>query len=231
MGYDWHNEIRFYHAGLNREEKTETEKWLLHNTEAVLCATCALGMGVDKADVRTVIHRDCAPSVEAYLQESGRAGRDGEQSKAILLWGPDDEAAIERCKSNPYALSRLSVLLNYAKETKKCRRHSLLALLNYDSGGEVPENICCDICNPDCCNPTNIDQKEAGTKLREEDSVLEFFKKNKRRFTQVQAASVLAASKTIRWSQEEASLVISYLLKTNKLKRLTYFPWKNKITL
>ena len=73
MGYSWYREIRFYHAGLSREEKAAAEKWLLHNTEAVLCSTCAFGMGVDKADIRTVIHRDCAPSAEAYLQESGRA--------------------------------------------------------------------------------------------------------------------------------------------------------------
>ncbi|MCL2127999.1 MAG: RecQ family ATP-dependent DNA helicase, partial [Treponema sp.] len=86
-GIDWNNEIRFYHAGLSREEKAGVEKWFMGNSRAVLCATCAYGMGVDKADVRTVIHRDCAPSVEAYLQEAGRAGRDGAQSKAILLWG------------------------------------------------------------------------------------------------------------------------------------------------
>ncbi|MDR2079290.1 MAG: RecQ family ATP-dependent DNA helicase, partial [Treponema sp.] len=73
--FSWAREIRFYHAGLRREEKTEVEQWFFKNPEAVLLATCAYGMGVDKADIRTVIHRDCPPSVEAYLQESGRAGR------------------------------------------------------------------------------------------------------------------------------------------------------------
>jgi len=214
MGHAWHKEIRFYHAGLNREEKTEIEKWFLHNTEAVLCSTCALGMGVDKADIRTVIHRDCAPSVEAYLQESGRAGRDGKQSKAILLWGPDDETALARCKTG-----RLSVLLDYARNITNCRRHSLLALLNYDSGGEVPEKNCCDICD-----------KQANGGLREEASVLDFFRRNKRRYTQIQAASVLSSSETIRWSEEEASRVIGYLIKTKKLRRLQLFPWKDKIT-
>jgi ATP-dependent DNA helicase RecQ len=225
MGFDWHKEIRFYHAGLSREEKTAVENWLLKNTEAVLVSTCAFGMGVDKADVRTVIHRDCAPSVEAYLQESGRAGRDGEQSKAFLLWGPDDEAALARCKNSGKEqerkeadYNRLLNLINYAKDTMNCRRHALLEMLNYDSGGEVPENICCDVC-----------EKEASGILREEPSILEFFRKNKRRFTQVQAASVLAQNKTFRWSQEEASRTIGYLTKTKKLKRLTYFPWKDKI--
>jgi ATP-dependent DNA helicase RecQ len=219
MGYSWFSEIRFYHAGLSREEKAQTESWLLKNTEAVLCSTCAFGMGVDKADVRTVIHRDCAPSIEAYLQESGRAGRDGEQSKAILLWGPEDESAMLRAKTdmNKY---RLSQLLEYAQNTKTCRRHSLLSLLNFDSGGEVPEKNCCDVC-----------EKEASDKLREEFTVLDFFTRNKRRFTQVQAASVLSQSKTIRWSQDDASMVISNLLKKRKLRRIKWFPWRNKITI
>jgi ATP-dependent DNA helicase RecQ len=218
MGYGWHREIRFYHAGLDREEKTDTEKWLLHNTEAVLCSTCAFGMGVDKADVRTVIHRDCAPSVEAYLQESGRAGRDGEQSKAILLWGPEDEAAIARAKTSADK-NRLLALLHYARDTENCRRHSLLALLNYDANGEVPEKLCCDVC-----------EKEANGNLREESSILNFFRKNKRRFTQNEAASVLAKSETTRWSETDASAVIGYLIKTGKLRKTKKFPWKEKIT-
>jgi ATP-dependent DNA helicase RecQ len=176
-------------------------------------------MGVDKADVRTVIHRDCAPSVEAYLQESGRAGRDGEQSKAILLWGPEDESAMLRANTDAAKL-RLQALLNYAKDTKNCRRHSLLSLLNFDSGGEVPEKLCCDVC-----------EKEASDKLREEISIMEFFRKNKRRFTQVQAASILSQSETIRWSQDDASMVIGYLIKIGRLKRIKWFPWKGKITI
>ena len=218
MGYDWHREIRFYHAGLEREEKAETEKWLLHNTEAVLCSTCAFGMGVDKSDVRTVIHRDCAPSVEAYLQESGRAGRDGKQSRAILLWGPEDETTLARTKTEAYR-SRLSALLRYARDTEKCRRHSLLALLDYDANGEVPQKLCCDVC-----------ENEASGELREEKSILDFFRRNKRRFTQDEAASVLAESETIRWSEENASQVISYLIKTGRLRKTGKFPWKNKLT-
>ena len=224
MGYEWHKEIRFYHAGLSREEKTEVEKWLLHNTEAVLCSTCAFGMGVDKADVRTVIHRDCAPSVEAYLQESGRAGRDGNQSRAVLLFGPDDEQALLRATSEA-AKTRLAALLNYAKDNKNCRRHSLISMLNYDSGGEVPEKLCCDV----CCSENNS-ENEASTNLREESSVLKFFRRNKRRYTQSEAVSLLAENKKIRWSEEDASRVISYLLKTGKLKKHKFFLWRNKIT-
>ena len=192
----------------------------------MLISTCAFGMGVDKADIRTVIHRDCAPSVEAYLQESGRAGRDGGQSKAFLLWGPDDEAVLARYGSGELTprkeaeRGRITALLNYAKDTGNCRRHSLLKMLNYDSGGEVPEGICCDVC-----------EKEADDIMREEPSVLNFFKKNKRRFTRNEAAAVLAHNKTFRWSQEEASQTLSYLIKTGKLKVSGGLFWKNKLTI
>jgi ATP-dependent DNA helicase RecQ len=218
MGYSWYKEVRFYHAGLNKEEKTAAEKWFLNNKEAVLCATCAYGMGMDKADVRTVIHRDCAPSVEAYLQESGRAGRDGEQSMAILLWGPDDETALTLRKEADY--KRLSAMLNYARDVNQCRRRSLLSMLNFDSGGEVPEKNCCDVC-----------EKKAYTRLREESSVTNFIRRNKRRFTFDEAASVLADSKTVQWSEENASRVIGHLIKTKKLRRLNGFPWKGKLTI
>ncbi|MDR2730109.1 MAG: RecQ family ATP-dependent DNA helicase [Treponema sp.] len=218
MGMIWRNEIRFYHAGLSREEKTQTEKWFMTNTEAVLCATCAYGMGVDKADVRTVIHRDCAPSVEAYLQEAGRAGRDGEQSHAILLWGPDDDTSLARAGGNENR-NRIQQLLSYARDTDHCRRHSLLTLLNYDSSGEVPEYNCCDIC-----------EKRPSKKLREEDTIIRFFRKNKRRFTCDEAASVLSNAKTIRWSSDEASHVITMLIKSGKLKKINNFLFKNKIT-
>jgi len=219
MGLSWSNEIRFYHAGLSREEKAGVEKWFINNPEAVLCATCAYGMGVDKADVRTVIHRDCAPSVEAYLQEAGRAGRDGGQSSAFLLWGPEDEASLSRAKTEADK-SRVSALLRYARDTTHCRRHSLLSLLNYDSGGEVPEKLCCDVC-----------EKKASAVLREETTVLTFFQKNKRRYTPEKAATILASSKPLHWQEEEASAVINYLIKDGKLKKCKRFPWKNKITL
>jgi ATP-dependent DNA helicase RecQ len=216
MKLSWHNQIRFYHAGLSREEKTAVEKWFMHNSEAVLCATCAYGMGVDKADVRTVIHRDCAPSVEAYLQEAGRAGRDGAQSRAYLLWGPEDTLARAR---SPEDRKRLEALLLYARDAGHCRRQALLAMLDYDSNGEAPEKLCCDVC-----------ENRASVNLREEESLLDFFRRNKRYFNRNEAAAVLAESETINWSEEEASMAIAYLVKAEKLKKCGRFLWKDKIT-
>jgi ATP-dependent DNA helicase RecQ len=217
MGMDWHNEIRFYHAGLSREEKSDVEKWFMGNSRAVLCATCAYGMGVDKADVRTVIHRDCAPSVEAYLQESGRAGRDGSQSRAILLWGPDDEIKLRRARTEADRL-RLSVLLDYARNITQCRRQSLLKMLNFDGNGESPETQCCDVC-----------EHEASAALREESAVLDFFRRNKRCYSVNEAAGILARSKSHFWSEADAKQVISHLLAVGRLKESKSPLWKGTV--
>jgi ATP-dependent DNA helicase RecQ len=218
MGMDWHNEIRFYHAGLSREEKSDVEKWFMGNSRAVLCATCAYGMGVDKADVRTVIHRDCAPSVEAYLQESGRVGRDGSPSKAILLWGPDDTISLRRARTEADRL-RLSGLLDYARDITQCRRQALLKMLNYDGNGESPETQCCDVC-----------EHEASAVLREESSVLNFFRGNKRCYSIHEAAGILARSKSHFWSEKDAKQVINHLLAVGRLKESMNPLWKGTIS-
>jgi ATP-dependent DNA helicase RecQ len=217
MGCSWAREIRFYHAGLSREEKAEVEQWFFNNENAVLLATCAYGMGVDKADIRTVIHRDCAPSVEAYLQESGRAGRDGRPSKAILLWGPDDAGALRRAKREADKL-RLEALLAYGRNTADCRREALLALLDYPGDGGKPESGCCDVC-----------EGTARAALREEESVMAFFRRNRRAYTMEEAGSVLAEAPPLRWTEEDAKKVMLRLIGEGRLKRLGRFPWKDKI--
>ena len=214
---DWQKEIRFYHAGLNREEKKETEDWFLHNKNAALVATCAYGLGIDKPDIRTVIHRDCPPSVEAYLQESGRAGRDGLLSKAFFLWGPDDERSLQRC-SNETEKKRLSRLLAYARDTEHCRRAALLDLLNYEGEKDSPASSCCDVC-----------ENLSSTELREEQSLADFFRRNSRSYTSKEAARLLTRAENLAWSEEEAEEAISYLIKAGKLKRSKNPLWKGKL--
>ncbi|GHV53206.1 ATP-dependent DNA helicase RecQ [Spirochaetia bacterium] len=217
-------EIKFYHAGLSREEKTAVEKWFFDNPRGVLVATCAYGMGVDKADIRTVVHRDCPPSVEAYLQESGRAGRDGKPSVAVLLWGPADEMQMKRAKTERDK-RRLTALLQYGRDTDHCRREALLALLNYDSSGESPPEHCCDVCD----SKAGITPAAPG--LREEERVLEFFRRNRRVFTLGEAAHVLGEAKKIRWSEDEAKQVIRELIKMKKIRELKNFLWKGQLTM
>jgi ATP-dependent DNA helicase RecQ len=218
MGHPWAREIRFYHAGLSREEKAAVEQWFFINPDAVLLATCAYGMGVDKADIRTVIHRDCAPSVEAYLQEAGRAGRDGRPSKAILLWGPDDALAMRRAKRDADR-ARLEALFAYGRNTADCRREALLALLNYEGEDSKPESECCDVC-----------EGKARAALREEESVVGFFHKNRRAYTLEEALPALTGAASLRWSEEDIRKTILHLINSGKLRKLRRFPWKNKIT-
>jgi ATP-dependent DNA helicase RecQ len=219
LGMAWSGEIRFYHAGLSREEKKETEAWFLHNSEAVLVATCAFGLGIDKPDIRTVIHRDCPPSVEAYLQESGRAGRDGAQSVAIFLWGPGDDRSLMRAGTES-ARRRLGELLNYARDVSRCRRETLLGLLNYEGESESPESFCCDVC-----------ENKAAARLREEASLLDFFRRNKRNLTINEAARILGREEKLRWPEEDAKYAINYLVENGKLKTSKSIFWKNKLSM
>lgn len=85
----------YYHAGLSQEERSrKQEEWLTDKTRVIVC-TNAFGMGIDKPDVRTVIHVDTPDCLENYYQEAGRAGRDGQKSYAVLLYNEKDLVELE----------------------------------------------------------------------------------------------------------------------------------------
>lgn len=161
-------EIRYYHAGLSREEKKRIEDWFFHSPNGILASTTAYGMGVDKANIRSVLHRDVSPSIESYLQESGRAGRDREPAEAVLLFSPSDTAprsargayppnsgqadttlrlaaATDAAPKTPppdYTEQRRLAMLAYAAASD-CRREHLLRLL----GHELEFCNGCDVCS------------------------------------------------------------------------------------
>ncbi len=86
----------FYHAGLDHATKDQRQKAWQDDENRVMVATNAFGMGIDKPDVRIVIHIDCPNSIEAYFQEAGRAGRDGEKAYAVLLYNNGDKSKLEK---------------------------------------------------------------------------------------------------------------------------------------
>ncbi|ADM08426.1 DNA helicase RecQ [Parvularcula bermudensis HTCC2503] len=123
-----------YHAGLPETERLEILNAFTERRGLVIAATVAFGMGIDKPDIRFVIHRDLPSSLEAYYQEIGRAGRDGAPAKAHLLYGRGDVIARRRLIENSEADSlvkqaetrRLGTMVDFA-ETVGCHRMALLA--------------------------------------------------------------------------------------------------------
>jgi len=100
-----------YHAGLTAGERDFRQEWWMKGKTRVMVATNAFGMGIDKPDVRVVIHLDPPDSIEAYFQEAGRAGRDGKTSYAVLLFGEKDEYGMSHRVAESYPS------IDYVKET------------------------------------------------------------------------------------------------------------------
>lgn len=110
----------FYHAGLSKEQREQIQKQWIENKQRVIVATNAFGMGIDKPDVRSVIHFDVPETLEAYYQEAGRAGRDQKNSVAVLLWNEQDVERLEQSKEmrfpEPHILKNIMIgLFNHLK--------------------------------------------------------------------------------------------------------------------
>ena len=155
-----------YHAGLGAVTRNAHQARLLRDEGVVIVATVAFGMGIDKPDIRFVAHLDLPKSMEAYYQETGRAGRDGEPSVAWMVYGLQDVVRLRQMADESLADAafkrrervKLDALLGWCELTT-CRRRALLAYFD-----DVLEDDCgnCDIC---LAPPEVFDGTEAARKV------------------------------------------------------------------
>ncbi|MEO9864530.1 MAG: DNA helicase RecQ [Yoonia sp.] len=140
----------YYHGGMDAEERRDVERRFQQEDGLIVVATVAFGMGIDKPDIRWVAHADLPKSIEAYYQEIGRAGRDGDPAETLTLFGPDDiryrrqqiDEGIAPPERRAADHGRLNALLGLA-EALRCRRVNLLRYF-----GENPEPCGkCDLCD------------------------------------------------------------------------------------
>jgi ATP-dependent DNA helicase RecQ len=224
------SELRFYHAGLRRDEKEEVERWFMPSKDGILCSTCAFGLGVDKKDIRSVIHFQPPPSVEAYLQEAGRAGRDGLPASAVLISSPADADRLER-ETEGQRRERYRALLDYAESDRGCRREALLDLLGAPREGRTPCSGC-DRCDG---SPNALAEGEAELRL--------FASANARRFSRDEALDLLKGRTPSRlsgqrcaywgaladWDAKDASRCLDEAIRRGVIGIGRAWPWKGLI--
>ena len=160
-----------YHAGLPSQERARRQEQFVNDEIQIMVATVAFGMGIDKPDVRFVVHHDLPKNLESYYQETGRAGRDGLPSECVMLYSPADAAKLRTFNEQltddverDHANRQLTSLLNFA-ESSECRRITLLRHFGeeYQDNSGRAVNTCgsCD----NCLTPrTKIDGTEIAQK-------------------------------------------------------------------
>ncbi|MBQ7158360.1 MAG: ATP-dependent DNA helicase RecQ [Treponema sp.] len=214
--------VRFYHAGMTKEEKNAVEQWFFKSDDGILTATCAYGMGMDKPNVKTVVHLDAPEHLENFVQEAGRAGRNGANVKSALVWSHADDV---RYRQAPVG-SREKLMGGYAR-SPTCRRQFIL-----DSFA-AEKTTCngCDICDAERAGKTLV------TTAEDAEIVYRFIKKNRRLYARKELTALLEniLNKHDRkifginvWESSDVQEILSQLISERRIQILTGL-WENHV--
>lgn len=199
---EWAKEIKkygydaaYYHANLDKEEKKKTEEWFFSSKDGVLFATIAYGMGVSKDDIRSIIHTFIPPDASSFLQESGRAGRDGRDAHSFVLYNPDDKSKIAPIFTG-----------------NECIRRLLLESMNEEV--ENRECLLCSHCTPDFYSPAG-EKKILSFMAYWGIMPYKWFIRALLHHSVISHGFMLK-----RWSEEELEHALEILIKEKKIRKL-----------